>query len=42
MKRKVLGAVEALRDGAGQVILADGRVENPIQNALAGGGTKIQ
>jgi [amino group carrier protein]-L-2-aminoadipate 6-kinase len=42
MKRKVLGAVEALRDGAGQVILADGRVDSPIQNALAGRGTKIQ
>ena len=42
MKRKVLGAVEALRDGAGQVILADGRVDNPVQNALTGNGTVIK
>lgn len=41
MKRKVLGAVEALRDGAGKVILADGRLEHPIQAALAGQGTVI-
>ena len=31
MKRKVLGAVEAMRDGAGQVIIADGRVDQPVQ-----------
>lgn len=42
MKRKVLGAVEALRDGAGQVILADGRVDNPVRNALNGNGTVIK
>ncbi|MBN1250047.1 MAG: [LysW]-aminoadipate kinase [Anaerolineae bacterium] len=42
MKRKVLGAVEALRDGAGQVILADGRVDSPVQAALAGKGTVIK
>jgi acetylglutamate/LysW-gamma-L-alpha-aminoadipate kinase len=41
MKRKVLGAVEALRDGAGRVILADGRLEHPVQAALAGQGTVI-
>jgi len=42
MKRKVLGAVEALRDGAGQVILADGRVDQPVQSALAGNGTVVK
>ncbi len=38
MKRKVLGALEALNDGVGQVIIADGRVAQPLQRALAGQG----
>ncbi len=42
MKKKVLGAVEALRAGVGKVIFADGRVADPIQKALAGGGTHIE
>jgi acetylglutamate/LysW-gamma-L-alpha-aminoadipate kinase len=42
MKRKIVGAVEALRDGAGRVIIADGRVTQPLQQALAGQGTIIQ
>ena len=42
MKRKILGAVEALRGGAGQVILADGRVDQPVQSALAGNGTVVE
>jgi acetylglutamate/LysW-gamma-L-alpha-aminoadipate kinase len=42
MKRKVLGAVEALEDGVGKVILADGRIESPVQRALSGQGTVIQ
>jgi acetylglutamate/LysW-gamma-L-alpha-aminoadipate kinase len=41
MKRKVLGAVEAMADGVGRVIIADGREETPVQNALAGQGTVI-
>jgi acetylglutamate/LysW-gamma-L-alpha-aminoadipate kinase len=41
MKRKILGAVEALREGVGQVIIADGRVEQPVQMALSGKGTTI-
>lgn len=41
MKKKVLGAQEALLGGVEQVIIADGRVENPISNALAGSGTVI-
>ena len=42
MKKKVLGAQEALNGGVGQVIIADGRVENPISEALAGKGTVIK
>ncbi|MGD8455822.1 MAG: [LysW]-aminoadipate kinase [Anaerolineales bacterium] len=42
MKKKVLGAQEALQRGVGQVIIADGRVEKPISSALAGNGTCIQ
>lgn len=41
MKKKVLGAVEALNGGVGRVIIADGRVELPITGALAGKGTVI-
>ncbi len=41
MKKKVLGAEEALNGGVGRVIIADGRVENPISSALAGKGTVI-
>lgn len=42
MKRKVLGAIEALQDGVSKVILADGRVSQPLHRALAGQGTVIQ
>ncbi len=41
MKKKVLGASEALGLGVPQVVFADGRVEHPIQNALGGKGTVI-
>jgi acetylglutamate/LysW-gamma-L-alpha-aminoadipate kinase len=41
MKKKVLGAIEALQGGARRVIIADGRVEHPISRALAGQGTVI-
>ena len=41
MKKKILGAIEALHDGVGQVIIADGRVEHPLRRALAGQGTTI-
>jgi len=41
MKKKVLGAVEALEAGVGRVIFADGRIETPIRAALAGRGTVI-
>ena len=39
MKRKVLGAQEALESGVNRVIISDGRVHNPVQQALAGQGT---
>lgn len=42
MKKKVLGAEEALQGGVGKVIIADGRVEKPISNALSGNGTVMQ
>ena len=41
MKKKILGSQEALQGGVGKVIIADGRVEDPISNALAGNGTVI-
>ena len=41
MKKKVMGAVEAIDEGVGKVIFADGRVETPISKALAGAGTHI-
>ncbi len=42
MKKKVLGAEEALKGGVKKVIIADGRIQNPINNALNGNGTVIQ
>jgi acetylglutamate/LysW-gamma-L-alpha-aminoadipate kinase len=41
MKKKVMGAVEAIGEGVQKVIFADGRIESPIRAALAGGGTQI-
>ncbi|HEY9153277.1 MAG TPA: [LysW]-aminoadipate kinase [Anaerolineales bacterium] len=42
MKKKVLGAEEALKGGVKRVVIADGRIQNPISNALEGKGTIIQ
>jgi len=42
MKKKLLGAREALEGGAGRVIIGDGRIESPVSQALAGRGTVIQ
>lgn len=42
MKKKVLGAEEALNGGVTRVVIADGRIQNPISNALQGHGTVIQ
>jgi len=41
MRIKVLGAIEALSEGVGRVILGDGRVSEPVRRALAGEGTVI-
>ena len=41
MKKKVMGAQEALAQGIDRVIFADGRVEQPVHRALAGEGTVI-
>ena len=41
MKKKVMGAVEAIDEGVQKVIFADGRIDAPISAALAGGGTQI-
>lgn len=41
MKKKVLGAQEALEGGVKRVIIADGRLEQPIRAALQGRGTVI-
>ncbi len=42
MKKKILGAQEALQGGVGRVIIADGRVALPVSDALAGKGTAIE
>lgn len=42
MKKKILGAQEALDGGVKQVIIADGRKTDPIRMALTGQGTWIQ
>lgn len=41
MKKKVMGAVEAIGMGVRKVIFSDGRVDQPITKALAGAGTHI-
>ncbi|MDW8212555.1 MAG: hypothetical protein RMJ55_03285 [Roseiflexaceae bacterium] len=41
MKKKILGASEALMQGVGRVILSDARVAEPVSRALAGEGTVI-
>lgn len=41
MKKKVMGAAEAVAAGVKKVIFADGRVDNPVRRALNGEGTQI-
>jgi len=41
MKKKVLGASEALDGGVSRVVIADGRIAHPITAALEGRGTTI-
>jgi acetylglutamate/LysW-gamma-L-alpha-aminoadipate kinase len=42
MKKKLLGAIEAIREGVKEVVFADARTARPIANALAGQGTSIR
>jgi acetylglutamate/LysW-gamma-L-alpha-aminoadipate kinase len=42
MKKKILGAIEAIREGVKEVVFADARTARPITNALAGQGTSIR
>jgi acetylglutamate/LysW-gamma-L-alpha-aminoadipate kinase len=42
MKKKVMGASEALEQGVGTVILGDARLDHPVQLALQGRGTVIR
>lgn len=42
MKKKIMGAFEALERGVTKVIFGDARIENPITKALEGQGTVIQ
>ena len=41
MKKKIMGAVEAVRDGVGRVIFASANRQAPITSALQGHGTVI-
>ena len=41
MKKKILGAQEALAGGVHEIIISDGRVPLPISRALEGKGTRI-
>ena len=41
MKRKVLAALEALDQGVARVIIGDGRIPNPVSQALNGAGTRF-
>jgi acetylglutamate/LysW-gamma-L-alpha-aminoadipate kinase len=41
MKKKIMGAAEALEGGVARIILGDARLEHPIQQALQGRGTVL-
>ncbi len=41
MKKKIMGAVEAIERGVGRVILSSANVEHPVKRALGGSGTHI-
>lgn len=42
MKKKLLGAIEALNGGVERIVIADGRRSRPLQRALEGEGTVIE
>ncbi len=41
MKKKLLGAGEAIESGVGSVVLGDGTTDKPVTDALSGAGTEI-
>jgi acetylglutamate/LysW-gamma-L-alpha-aminoadipate kinase len=41
MKKKVMGAFEALENGVSRVIFGDARMDEPVTKALHGQGTVI-
>ncbi len=42
MKKKVMGAGEALKGGVGRVVISDARIDRPITRALTGAGTVFE
>jgi len=42
MKKKVMGAAEAVAQGVGKVIFGDARLKAPVAAAIAGRGTVIE
>jgi len=42
MKKKVMGATEALTGGVGRVVIGDARTEQPIKLAMAGAGSVFE
>lgn len=42
MKKKVMGAGEALKGGVGRVVISDARIASPITRALTGAGTVFE
>lgn len=42
MKKKVMGAAEAIAEGVRRVVFADARIQQPVRNAMQGRGTVIQ
>ncbi|MDX2148795.1 MAG: [LysW]-aminoadipate kinase [Planctomycetota bacterium] len=42
MKKKIMSAGEALRDGVSTVVIADARVPEPVRSALSGKGTRFE
>ena len=41
MNRKIVEAIEAVEEGASEVIIATGLTENPVRRALENPGTRI-
>jgi acetylglutamate kinase len=39
MKKKIMGVRKALEAGVETVYFGDGRIDHPVQSALAGNGT---